>query len=75
MMADEIGAEAPKEAETDVERQPTSRVFFADEVENGGRSARRLERKQSRDSMSIRSASRRRSVEPNVALPIEYRTL
>jgi hypothetical protein len=44
-----------------------------DDVERTGRRGRA--RSESRDSLSIRSISRRRIVEPNVALPIQFRTL
>jgi hypothetical protein len=44
-----------------------------DDVEDNPRRGR--QRSDSRDSLSIRSISRRRVVEPNVALPIQFRTL
>jgi sodium/potassium-transporting ATPase subunit alpha len=58
-------------SEPDLQKAET-RIQWED-VENAPRRGR--PRSNSRDSMSIRSISRRRIVEPNVALPIQFRTL
>lgn len=51
------------------------RIQYAEDVETGRRG--RMQRRDSNDndSMSIRSISRRRNVEPGVMLPLQYRTL
>ena len=51
------------------------RIHYAEDVETGRHG--RLYRRGStdNDSMSIRSISRRRVVEPGVILPLQYRTL
>jgi hypothetical protein len=60
--------------EADISNARPGRIRYADDVEHHPRRGRA--RSQSRDSMSIRSLSRgRRTVEPSVALPVQYRTL
>ena len=49
------------------------RIRYADDVEAGHR--RGLHRRDPQEFLSIRSVSQRRSVEPSVALPIQFRTL
>lgn len=59
----------------DIIQKGEARIRYADDVEQAPRRGR-LERTNSRDSTgSIRSLSRHRMVEPNVALPIQYRTM
>lgn len=76
-MAAEINNELnePKEPELEIARLQSGRIRYADDVENHPRRGRDGQRRLSMDSMSIRSVSRRRQVEPNVALPVQYRTL
>jgi sodium/potassium-transporting ATPase subunit alpha len=68
------------------DKQPIQRVRFGDQrtdeeagtqhVEYGGRRARRLSRQSSVGSLSIHSAGgANRTVQPETALPITYRTL
>jgi sodium/potassium-transporting ATPase subunit alpha len=63
------------------EAKDNSRIQYADDVETGprpGKSNRRTSfgaRRNSQDSMSIRSVSRNRSVNPGNILPIQYRTM
>ncbi|KAF2095188.1 putative H /K ATPase alpha subunit [Rhizodiscina lignyota] len=64
------------DVELEITRQQTGRVRYADDVENHPRRERARSRSHSVDSISIRSLSRGRyQVDPNVALPIEYRTM
>lgn len=49
-------------------------VVFAGDVEAGPRRGR-VPRKDSMESMSIRAVSRRRSVDPSLALPPHFRTM
>ncbi|KAI5815821.1 hypothetical protein BZA77DRAFT_73418 [Pyronema omphalodes] len=52
------------------------RIRYADDAEMQPRRGRpTLERRSSNSSMSIRSISRHRSIDPGVVLPIQYRTL
>jgi hypothetical protein len=65
-------ADAPPEPDEPIHR--SGRIQYAGDIETGirrGRAARR----QSSDSMSIRSMSRRRSVDPATLIPTEYRTV
>ncbi|KAG2166541.1 hypothetical protein VTO58DRAFT_111109 [Aureobasidium pullulans] len=55
--------------------QKVPRITYADDVENRPRTAARLSRRLSTDSMSIRSMSRQRSVDPSLALPPQFRTM
>jgi sodium/potassium-transporting ATPase subunit alpha len=66
------------------EKQPVPRVRFGDEradeeagehVGYGARHTRRLSRQSSVGSLSIHSAGGARTVQPETALPITYRTL
>jgi sodium/potassium-transporting ATPase subunit alpha len=60
------------------EAREISRIQYADDVEPGPRASkmnRRTSRRNSQDSMSIRSVSRNRSVNPGNMLPIQYRTM
>lgn len=52
-----------------------TRIRYADDVEQRPRRGRA--RSGSQDSMSVRSRSlsRRRTIEPNVVLPVQYRTV
>jgi hypothetical protein len=51
------------------------RITYADDVEDRPRTAARPSRRLSTDSMSIRSISRQRSVDPSLVLPPAFRTL
>ena len=71
---------AEESAKADLEAaRATGRIHFADleRTETGGGRGRThsLSRRQSSDSLSIRSISRSRVVDPGVVLPIHYRTL
>ena len=72
---------AEESAKADLEAaRATGRIHFADlertETGGGGRGrTHSLSRRQSSDSLSIRSISRSRVVDPGVVLPIHYRTL
>lgn len=58
------------------EEDRQGRINFADDIEAKPRRARQSRiRRDSGDTMSIRSMSRRRSVEPNLVLPPQFRTL
>jgi sodium/potassium-transporting ATPase subunit alpha len=66
------------------EKQPAQRVRFGDQrtdeeagehVGYGARHHRRLSRQSSTGSLSIHSAGGARTVQPETALPITYRTL
>jgi hypothetical protein len=61
-------------SDPDLIQKGEAHIRYADDVEHAPRRGR-LERTNSRDSISIRSISRHRMVEPNVALPIQYRTM
>ena len=66
------------EAEATVEPDETNlrlgRIQYAEDVETGTRRGR-VPRRQSSDSLSIRSMSRRRSIDPATLIPTEYRTV
>lgn len=60
------------EEDLDQREQKGPRITYADDVENRPRRARSA-RRQSMDSMSIRSMSR--TVDPSLMLPPQFRTL
>jgi hypothetical protein len=66
--------EADQAIEPDDINQKIPRIQYADDVETGARRGR-LARRDSTDSMSIRSISRRRNVDQATLIPIEYRTV
>ena len=61
--------------EMEMSEQKVPRITYADDVEDRPRTAARPSRRMSTDSMSIRSMSRQRSVDPSLVLPPAFRTL
>ena len=73
------GSELPAQTEAALEPDEGNRrgrIQYTDDVETGLRRGR-SQRRHSTDSMSVRgtSLSRRFSIDPATAIPIEYRTL
>jgi sodium/potassium-transporting ATPase subunit alpha len=66
--------EAEATVEPDETNQRLGRIQYAEDVETGTRRGR-VPRRQSSDSLSIRSMSRRRSIDPATLIPTEYRTV
>ena len=60
------------DADIELEKGPL-RIRYEEDVGIGP--SRRLTRRDSGDSLSIYSLSRKRSVDPAIALPIQYRTM
>ena len=58
-----------------VQEERTGRIRYADDVENYPRGNAALRRSLSRGSVPINPLSRRQTIDPNVVLPVQYRTL
>lgn len=63
--------------EVEMSEQKVPRITYADDVdvEARPRTTARTSRRMSTDSMSIRSMSRQRSVDPSLVLPPAFRTM